>query len=112
MNVGDVASRIRALGPGEFDAAIQQAQPVLVKFTADWCGPCKAMQPVLEEIAVEHEDRLTVAAVDVDECPDVASRYGIQGVPHLILFSGGEIIARMAGARPKNELVSVLAQVL
>jgi thioredoxin 1 len=78
--------------------------PVIVDFWAEWCGPCKMIGPALEEIAQEMEGRIIVAKLNIDENPAVPSRYGIRGIPTLMLFSGGEVKATQVGANPKGRI--------
>jgi thioredoxin len=81
---------------------------VLVDFWAAWCGPCRAIAPAVEELANEYAGKLKVVKVDVDENPDVSSRYGVQSIPTLLVFKGGEVVERMIGAYPKNMLLQKL----
>ncbi len=83
---------------------IRAAGPVLVDFWADWCGPCRIVSPALEEIAGELGERLTVVKVDVDDNPDAPARYGVRGIPALILFKQGQPAATRVGAAPKSVL--------
>jgi thioredoxin 2 len=85
-----------------FDRVVADAPvPVLVDFHADWCGPCRMMSPVLEQVARERSGRLLVASVDTDRAPEVARRFGIASLPTLVLLSGGREVARSLGAVPK-----------
>jgi len=87
---------------------LQSAQPVLVDFWADWCGPCKMLAPALDEIAVELAGRVKVAKANVDANMDLAARYAVQSIPTLLYFSGGELKDRTVGAIGKKAIVSRL----
>jgi thioredoxin 1 len=88
---------------------LQSAQPVLVDFYAGWCGPCKALSPVLDEIAVEQAGRAKVAKVNVDQNPGLTARFGIQSIPALLYFAGGQLRHQSVGASPKQAIVARLA---
>ena len=96
-----------------FDEEINSAStPVLVDFWAEWCGPCKTIAPILDEIASEQEGRLTVAKLNVDDAPGIARRFGVMSIPTLILFNDGEPAKRVVGAKPKAALLGELAEYL
>ncbi|EWM14862.1 MULTISPECIES: thioredoxin [unclassified Kutzneria] len=96
-----------------FDAdVIKSDKPVLVDFWATWCGPCKMVAPVLEEIAGEHADKLTVAKLDIDANPEIARKYQIMSVPTMMLFQGGEPVKQIVGAKPKAAMLAELSSVL
>ncbi|MGB5257313.1 MAG: thioredoxin TrxA [Woeseiaceae bacterium] len=90
---------------GTFDAdVLQNDKAVLLDFWAEWCGPCKMIAPLLEEVAVSHADKLAVVKLNVDENPNTAQKFGIRSIPTLILFKDGEVQAQKMGAMPKSQL--------
>ena len=94
------------------DAVLHSDKPVLVDFWATWCGPCRMVAPVLEEIAAEHKDKITVAKLDVDANPTIARDYQVLSIPTLMVFKGGEKVKEIVGARPKAALMNDLADFL
>lgn len=97
------------LDSSNFDAAIAgTAVPVLVDFWAPWCGPCKMLSPVIDQIAGEVGDAAKVCKVNVDEAMDIAARFGIQNIPTLLVFKNGEVVKRLVGLRPKTEILAAL----
>lgn len=96
-----------------FDAEVLAADlPVLVEFTAEWCGPCRQLAPVLSQIAFEEGDRLKVVQLDVDKDPETTLKYGVLSMPTLMVFRAGEPVKSMVGARPKRRLMQELEDVL
>lgn len=86
--------------------------PVLTDFYADWCGPCKVIAPIIEELSKEYQGRMRFVKVNVDESPDLAGKFGIQGIPTLIFFRAGQPVERIAGAPPRSRLVKEIDKVL
>jgi thioredoxin 1 len=91
---------------------LKKDKPVLVDFWAPWCGPCRAVAPILEELAEQHKDKIEVVKLNTDENVQVSSRYGITGIPTLNVYVNGEVVKTLVGALPKPKLVRELADYL
>ena len=92
-----------------FDSVVMQAdKPVLVDFWATWCGPCRMLAPVVDEVSQAHAESLTVAKVNVDDCPDLAMKFGIMSIPTLIRFKDGQIVDKRVGFQQKDQLEAMI----
>lgn len=104
---------VSAVNDINFDAEVlESAVPVLVDFTATWCGPCRQIAPLVEQLATEYDGRLKVTKLDIDESPGTAQKFGIRGVPTLYIFKGGELVAQQTGAVPKRVLQEMVDKAL
>ena len=100
---------IKHISDASFDTdVIQASKPVLVDYWAEWCGPCKAIAPILDEVSKDYGERLQVAKMNVDENRDVPAKYGIRGIPTLMLFKDGQLAATKVGALSKTPLTAFL----
>ncbi|MGH7828595.1 MAG: thioredoxin [Candidatus Binatia bacterium] len=106
-------ANITEVGDHNFDAEVIRSDlPVLIDFWAPWCGPCKSIAPLVEELAREYEGKLKVAKLNVDDNPVTPSRYGVRGIPNLILLKGGTVKEQIVGAVPKARLVQAIENAL
>ena len=108
-----MAENIPAFTDTNFDSEVTQSTvPVLVDFGAEWCGPCRALAPTVEELAKEYEGQLKVGNVDIDKAREVASKFGIMSVPTIIFFKGGEVVDKITGLQSKANLKKRIEAVL
>ena len=101
------------LDSSNFDSVLATKNtPVMVDFWATWCGPCRMVAPVIEQVAEEYEGRAIVGKVDVDKCPELAQRYGVMSIPTVMVFVNGQPVAKQIGAAPKTTYAAMLDQAL
>ena len=104
---------ITELSSSNFEREVlQSSQPVLVDFWAPWCGPCRMIGPVVEELAGENADSLKVAKINIDDAQDIAATYGVSSIPTLMIFKNGDVIDRFVGVQPKSRLQEAVDQAL
>jgi len=103
--MADSNGAVQHVGDNDFDSAILTAgKPALVDFWAPWCGPCRIIGPIIEELAPNYKEKAVIAKLNVDDNPNVSQRYGITSIPTILMFKDGKIVDRVVGAMPKGEL--------
>ena len=104
---------IKHISDSSFEAdVLHSTQPVLVDYWAEWCGPCKMIAPILDEVSASYEGKLQIAKMNVDENRDIPAKFGIRGIPTLMLFKGGQLAATKVGAMSKSQLTAFIDQQL
>ena len=99
------AENVQTFTDGNFnDSVIKSGQPVLVDFWAEWCGPCRMIAPALDELSAELAEKITIAKLNIDENPHVPTKYGVRGIPTMMIFQGGQVAATKVGALPKSKI--------
>jgi thioredoxin 1 len=102
--MADTTTAVQHVTDANFDATLQGGKPVLVDFWAPWCGPCRIIGPIVEELAPSYQGKAVIAKMNVDDNPGVAQRFGVTSIPTLMMFKDGKLVDRMVGAMPKGEL--------
>jgi len=104
---------VQQVSDQSFDTdVLKSAVPVLIDFWAPWCGPCRAIAPIVEELAKEYDGKLKVVKMNVDDNPQTPSKYGVRGIPNLLLIKDGQVRDQIIGAVPKAQLVKAISQVV
>ncbi|MCB0327047.1 MAG: thioredoxin [Bdellovibrionales bacterium] len=107
-----MSDQVRAIGDTEFETEVlQSGTPTLVDFWAPWCGPCKAIAPVVEELAQEYAGKVAFKKINIDENPSTPVQYHVKGIPTLILFKDGKVIDQLVGSAPKERLKALIGKV-
>lgn len=106
------SEKVQQISDAEFDMTIKSAQPTLVDFWAPWCGPCKAIGPVVAELADEYDGKVTIAKMNVDDNPVTPGKFGIRAIPTLIIFKDGEVVDQITGAVGKTQLIELINKAL
>ena len=106
------SDKVLQLNDADFDTTIASDQPTLVDFWAPWCGPCKAIGPVVEELAEEFEGKVSIGKMNVDDNPVTPGKFGIRAIPTLIVFKNGEVVDQITGAVGKSQLVDLINKAL
>ena len=108
-----MSEHIRYVTDATFTAEVLQSPlPVLVDYWAEWCGPCRMIAPIFEELSTQYAGKVKFAKVNVDENPKIPANYGVRGIPTLIMFKGGKAVDQVVGAVPKNQLENIVKKVL
>jgi len=112
FGVYGMAGNVKDVGDADFETEVLQSSvPVLVDFWAPWCGPCKSIAPVLDELATEYSGKVKILKLNVDDNPQTPTKYGVRGIPNLVLFKDGQVVEQIVGAVPKDQLTTALTKV-
>ena len=108
-----MAGDVTEITDNSFDSEVLQANvPVLVDFWAPWCGPCKSIAPVLQELAKDYSGKIKIVKINIDDNPKNATNYKVRGIPNLVFFKGGQVVEQIVGAVPKDQLLEAIKKVI
>ena len=101
-----------AINKGDFEALVAGDQPVVIDFWAEWCGPCRTMSPIVDELAAEYEGKVVIGKCDVEENDDITMKYGVRNIPTIVFLKGGKLVDKQVGACPKDALKAKIEKLL
>ena len=107
-----MSNNIVLLNDDNFESFLSKDKPILVDFWAEWCGPCKMLNPVIEELSNDFADRVIIAKVNVDESPGIAQKYSVRSIPSLLFFSKGAVIEQLIGVSSKEDMASIIEKLI
>lgn len=110
---GGPNSKVMTITDGNFEKEVlESGQPFLLDLSAEWCGPCKAIAPIVEELATEFDGKVRIGTVDIDDNPQVPTRYQVRSVPTLLMFADGQVVGQLIGAHPRPRIVDLIQKAL